>query len=136
MKFSLVRVPSRPFWPAWAIIVGLAWLALVCADVYISNRFDHEIQLCLFKKVTSVPCPTCGITRGIIHGLQGHFITAWQCNPLLFSLGVLFLIITIIRGIFGRAVRISLSLNEHRFAWIIAILLVLINWVYIIYCVG
>jgi len=136
MKFLLIHVPRRPLWPAWASVLVLAWLVLVCVNVYLSNRFDQQIELCLFKKLTHVPCPTCGITRGVLHALHGRFITAWLCNPLLFSAGALFVVISIMRVGFSRAIRISLSLYERRFVWILAILLILINWVYIIFRVG
>ncbi|MDX2083799.1 MAG: DUF2752 domain-containing protein [Candidatus Melainabacteria bacterium] len=37
---------------------------------------------CQFKLATGFPCATCGLTRGIIHLMQGNLEAAWQYNPL------------------------------------------------------
>ena len=36
---------------------------------------------CLFKALTGVPCPGCGVTRSILALASGHFAEAWRANP-------------------------------------------------------
>ena len=55
---------------------------------------------CEFKRLLGFPCPTCGLTRSVIHTLHGRFGEAWQLNPaglflvfglVLFGLALVFL---------------------------------------------
>ncbi|HEX7151127.1 MAG TPA: DUF2752 domain-containing protein [Thermoanaerobaculia bacterium] len=41
---------------------------------------------CLFRKLTGLDCPGCGMTRGLYHLLHGHVWTAFRFNPLMFVL--------------------------------------------------
>jgi Protein of unknown function (DUF2752) len=41
---------------------------------------------CVFRMVTGLLCPGCGITRALHHLLHGRFEQAMQLNPLLFLL--------------------------------------------------
>jgi hypothetical protein len=136
MKISLARVPRRPPWPAWAVAVVATWLALVGSAVYIAAGSGRHLELCLFKFVTHLPCPTCGSTRGVFHLLHGRLLAAWLCNPLVFSVGLLFLVVVIMRIFTGRVIRVTLSLRERRIAWILAAVLVIANWIYVIIRVG
>jgi hypothetical protein len=36
---------------------------------------------CWFKRGFDFPCPTCGMTRSVLHTLRGQFGAAWQLNP-------------------------------------------------------
>lgn len=44
---------------------------------------------CVWKALTHVPCPTCGLTRGVLAGLKGDYLLAWQYNPIALVLVVL-----------------------------------------------
>ena len=47
--------------------------------VFVAGReFGWE---CGFKRLFGFPCPTCGLTRSVIHTLHGQFGEAWQLNP-------------------------------------------------------
>ena len=39
---------------------------------------------CIFKKVLSIPCPGCGMTRAFTAFLKGHFIEAFTYNLLFY----------------------------------------------------
>lgn len=57
------------------------------------TNFHTSVDLCLFKHVTKIPCPSCGSTRSIIQVVQGNILQAIYLNPLgLF--GTLMLLIT------------------------------------------
>jgi len=136
MKFEFVHVCRRPQWPVWAVIVVLVWLALGGAAVLLSSYCDRAVSLCLFKRITGLPCPTCGFTRGLLSLLGGRPGRGWLYNPLLFSVLVLGILATGIRVLFARAVKIRLTRIERIIAWLLAGVLFAANWAYVIFYVG
>ena len=48
------------------------------------------MAFCLFRAVTGVPCPGCGITRGVIEIARGNFRKAWRLNPGSFAVVLFF----------------------------------------------
>jgi hypothetical protein len=68
--------------------------------------------------------------------LYGRFVQAWLCNPLLYSVLGIFFAVTAVRLVAGRTVRIHLSPAERIVAWIVAVVLFVANWAYVIFCVG
>lgn len=53
-------------------IIGYAWVLL-------SNSNTH---VCIFKQLTSYPCPSCGVTRSVKTFLAGNYLEAVLINPL------------------------------------------------------
>lgn len=136
MKINVVHVCRRPQWPVWAVIVVLGWLALGGAAVWLSSHHDRVVTLCLIKRVTSLPCPTCGFTRGVLSLLSGRPGQGWLYNPLLFSVSVLFFLATGMRILFAQAVTIRLARMERAITWLLAAILFAANWAYVIFYVG
>lgn len=46
-------------------------------------------NLCPFVLITGYPCPGCGMTRAVLHLLQGEFIQAAVMNPFVYGIIVL-----------------------------------------------
>lgn len=136
MKFEFVHVSRWPRWPIWAVLLVIVWLSLGGATIWLSSHLDREVTLCLLKRITGLPCPTCGFTRGGLCVLSGHPIRAWLYNPLLFSVLSLFIAVTGIRILFARSLRIRLTRTERTVAWLLAAVLFAANWVYVIIYVG
>jgi len=136
MKIEIVHISRRPRWPLWAVLLVLVWSSCGVAMVWLSAHFHQPVQLCLFKRLTGVPCPTCGFTRGAISLLSGHIAQAWLYNPLLYLVLTLFLAVTAVRVIWARSIRINLTDKEHSAIWILAGLLFFANWIYVILFVG
>lgn len=136
MKLELVRVCRRPPWPSWAVLMVLAWCGFGAAAIFLAVHREQAVQLCLFKRLTGFPCPTCGFTRGALSFLHGHIIQAWLYNPLLYSALALFCAVVGVRVIFARVMRVSLTPTERRAAWVLALVLFAANWAYVILCVG
>lgn len=132
MHIELIRTSRRPSWPVWAMLVVLLWLGLGGLIIFLGSYFHHPVELCLFKRVTGLPCPTCGFTRGALSFLHGHIVQGWLYNPLLFSVLILFFAYNAIGFIFSRTVQIHLTYRERTIAWILAIMLLSINWMYVI----
>lgn len=136
MKIELIHVARRPAWPYWAVLIVLVWFGLGAGALSLASHLNQPAQLCLLKRLTGIPCPTCGFTRGAMAFLHGHIVQAWLYNPLLYSALALFAIFVAIRVVLARAVRVSLNRMERRTAWILATALFFGNWAYVILCVG
>ena len=50
---------------------------------------------CVFHEVTGLHCPGCGITRMCLALIRLDFSLAFQCNPLIFSLLPVFLLVAV-----------------------------------------
>ena len=65
-------------------------ISLALAGIYIrfsGQAFEAVYFLpCVFKGVTGMPCPGCGMTRACLAILQGEFTTAWRYHPFSFLL--------------------------------------------------
>ena len=86
---------------------------------------------CPFKKITGIPCPTCGGIRLYHSVIKGDFYRAFLFNPLIFLSGVVIFILAIY-DIFiftGLIKKKKISFNLFR---IILIISVLANWIYLI----
>jgi len=136
MKVECIQLRRWPGWPWWSIVLPALWLALGGVTLVLSARTGRPVRLCLLKRFTGYPCPTCGFTRGVLSFLQGHLLQGWLCNPLLFSfLGVLMTAVGI-RVLFGRSLDVHVTPRERTAAWLAALLLALVNWLYVILYVG
>jgi hypothetical protein len=52
------------------------------------------IPLCMFKRVFSLPCPGCGLTRSVASVLHGDFLKSWSYHPLgIFFVGAALLLV-------------------------------------------
>ncbi|HUJ16410.1 MAG TPA: DUF2752 domain-containing protein [Nitrospirota bacterium] len=119
----------------FGIIYGLiALLALVAA------RFLPVLAVapsCPFKALTGLPCPTCGSTRSIVHLAHGDFTAALAMNPLICMLcTVAFL--GLFYGILAKVTelpgfRIALSDREKNAFRVVAVLILLSNWMYLFF---
>jgi len=115
------------------VLVVLLWSALGGIVVLLGSHFGQRIELCLFKHLTGLACPTCGFMRGAMCLLHGQVVRAWLYNPLLFSTLTLFFAAIVIQLLFGRGVQIHLTHKERIITWVLAITLFLANWVYVIF---
>ena len=60
------------------LITGYGWLGFNL----LTSRTGSHFPACLFKTVTSIPCPSCGSTRSIEFALHGDLGNALLTNPL------------------------------------------------------
>ena len=121
-----------------ACIAGYSWLFLNY-NRSISNSIEPGV--CLFKRVTSIPCPSCGSTRSVLSFINGDLIGAFWWNPF----GILIMIILILlpgwifydviskkNTFFNFYNKAERFLKQKQLA-IPAILLVILNWIWNIY---
>ena len=129
MRIELARTSRLGGWSVALVLCGLAWLTIVAVIQFAPVQGP---ALCTFKRVTSLPCPTCGATRCAVSVLSGSVSAAVAFNPLLFVAGVLMLVSMILRTCFARQVRLGLTGRQRVGAWITAGVLVAVNWAYLI----
>ena len=94
--------------------------------------------------MTGIPCPTCGMTRGMASLLHGDVHTALLLNPLgmLLLLGMVIYLAYAVVVVSARLPRLRwepLSKGSIRFLRWSAVLLIAGNWVYLMiheYCMS
>lgn len=136
MKIDVVQVSRRLNWPVWVVPLIFVWLSLGAATIWLGRYLDRPVHLCLLKRFTGFPCPTCGFTRGLFSMMHGDIIQTWLYNPLLFSALILLFIVTAFRIISGRSLRVYLTRTERQITWTISFVLLFVNWIYVIFYVG
>jgi Protein of unknown function (DUF2752) len=55
-------------------------LGLIAARIVDPNR-PLPFDVCLFKRLTGIPCPTCGLTRALCHALRGDWGVSFDYHP-------------------------------------------------------
>jgi len=101
----------------------------------------HDIQVCLFKKVTGIPCPSCGATHSIVSLIHGDISGAVMENPLGILLASCLLVFPfwILMDWMKKEVRFykfylrTEALLRRKYVAIPAIMMLLINWIWNIY---
>ena len=133
---ELQPAPRRPDWPLWAVAVVAAWATLLAVSVALSVARGRAVELCTFKHVTGVPCPACGMTRGVLAGLRGRPVDMWLHNPLMFTVLGLWAGSTRLRVGLARRVRVRLTGRTRTAAWALGGGALAANWAYVIRCIG
>ena len=59
------------------------------------DNLDTLLQVnipCLFRTITGIPCPGCGLTRAYISAFHGDLKTAWYFHPLWWTIPILVIV--------------------------------------------
>jgi hypothetical protein len=103
-----------------------------------TNQSNDEIGFCILKKVTNIPCPSCGSTRALLLFLDGQIIKSVNENPfailifiylLIAPFWLLFDLILKKKTIDTFYYQIEDYLKK-RYVFIPLILLVILNWIW------
>jgi hypothetical protein len=121
-----------------ACAAGYIWL-LITYNRNVSN--GGEPGVCIFKRITGIPCPSCGSTRSVLSLLKGDVLGALFWNPFGFILMAIMVIspIWILYDLIGKKETLfQVYTNSEKFLkrkWVAisAILIVLLNWIWNIY---
>lgn len=121
-----------------ACIAGYLWL---CFFYFKGEAAKGVPEVCLFKYLTSIPCPSCGSTRSIILLLHGNFEGAFFFNPFGYILVFVLLIAPIwimVDLITAKATlyvfyRYTENLIKRKLIAIPLIIIVILNWIWNIY---
>lgn len=114
---------------------GYAWLYYNLNSGFVGNS---TVEVCLFKHVTNIPCPSCGSTRSVISLLNGDFSGALLQNPLgyLIALILSFAPIWILADLITKKQtflhayqKMETQLRKTKYATPLA-LVVIVNWIW------
>ncbi len=113
---------------------GIAFLALL------AGRFLPVLALapsCALRTLTGLPCPTCGSTRSLVHLSHGDVVSAFAMNPLTTAAllaAVIYLLYSVTALTFNLPrVAFALTEKEKDLVRASAVLLLLLNWVYLLF---
>lgn len=118
-----------------ACITGYIWLYLGLSN---EQSMGKPIEVCLIKRFTNIPCPSCGSTRSILSLTKGNFNEAFSINPMGFLIALIMFLspLWIIADIaikkntlFNFYQRLETHLKRVRFA-IPLLLIVIVNWIW------
>ena len=121
-----------------ACAAGYIWLFI---NYHRSVSDSMEPGVCLFKRITGIPCPSCGSTRSVLSILNGDFAGALLWNPFgLIIISILILAplwilydIVLHKDSFLQIYNRAEIFLERKWIAIILILLVIMNWIWNIY---
>ena len=129
---------ATPLEITWLHLVALAGTLIVMG--FVGSRLAWGQlpvlpPLCLFKAMTGWPCGTCGTTRAFQALARGDVITALRFQPLLMTLYLGALVVTLIDGAawWGRRRQwLPILLRKVSLSPWIFVGLFLFNWFYLI----
>ena len=133
------RLHLRPWehrGPRLARLRDASLMFLAVAVLVVWNPLEHPgPKICLLRHGVALPCPLCGLTRGMALCLRGHPITASILNPLsvpLLLLMLLFGIKWMIEYAWNRRIDIVWSPGVVRTMLWLGYLAMLASWVYLL----
>lgn len=64
----------------YALAIVLAYTALLLMDLH--QNHEHNSTICIFKNLTNIPCPGCGLGRATLALFNGNFIQSFHYHIL------------------------------------------------------
>ena len=116
--------------PIWAVGVVATYLAAVGAFALLAGLAAPT--LCMLRRVTGYPCPTCGTTRMVLAALELRIVEAFFHNPLMFLLCVVSIVLLTIRFATARCIVWITSPTSRRVFIAGMLLAFLANWMYLL----
>lgn len=133
---NLMNPDKRIYWILILLTIG----SYVWIGYHLSHTDSHASgTLCLFKSVTGIPCPSCGVTRSVLSLVSGDVVTALWVNPLGILASILLLVVPVWIGIdFLRKEHTLLLvykrseeiIGSNKFIYLPLIGLIAINWIW------
>ncbi|WP_348798159.1 DUF2752 domain-containing protein [Flavobacterium adhaerens] len=121
-----------------ACFLGYSWLLFFKSVVHHS---DLDMTVCVFKRVTGYPCPSCGSTRAVSHLFNGEISKSLWLNPFGILVAAIMIVspiwivwdwITNRQSFYNFYLKVEYYIKKKQIA-IPLIVLVIINWVWNIY---
>lgn len=136
MKISLEKLPKNT--TDYEMIWGALGALAILTARFVPFSLFPRLFFCPFRRLTGYPCFSCGMTRCFILMSHFDFKAGIEMNPLggaIFIFTAVFVGYVIIAVLFKTCrIRIRItSKSEGNYVRIAVILIVFINWLYLIY---
>jgi hypothetical protein len=126
-------VTRRPGVPV-GLIVGIG--GLLAVGLVSTLGLDRlGLTLCTFKRLTGLPCATCGSTRALAQLARLDLAGALAQNPLAALLAiaaVAWAAIDLLLVVRGRALSLEMTAAEGRGLSLAAVVAAVLNWAYVV----
>ena len=117
-----------------ACLVGYIWLYYGITTLNSTNALD----VCIVKRITTIPCPSCGTTRAVVALSHGDFWKSLYLNPfgiivsLIMIIAPIWIVLDLLRrkNSFFDFYHFIESIIRKRNIAIFLIILVLLNWIW------
>ena len=122
-----------------ACFLGYSWLLFLKLAPVKNSGLD--LTVCVFKRVTSLPCPSCGTTRAVSYLFNGEIVKSLFLNPF----GIIVAVIMVVspgwilwdviakrQSFYNFYIKTESIIRKKEIA-IPLIILVILNWVWNIY---
>jgi hypothetical protein len=136
MRLIWTSTSRLPRWPLWGVGLLCAWAGLMTLAGWLVSKVHPGQSICLFKRVTGLPCATCGLTRGVFNLLHGHPVVGWAHNPLWMTVLAVTAGILAVRLVTGKAPHLEATPRQRTCLLVAAVAVFLLNWAYVIALVG
>jgi hypothetical protein len=134
LRLALEPATRIPRVPWWAVLVVAGWITAVAVIHARGLAIGGEPPVvCTFRRMTGVPCATCGSTRAAFALARGDLFAALLLNPLVVVTGAVLALILLARLVSARRLRLELSRPGRWLAWSIAAVLFAANWAWVIW---
>ncbi len=118
----------------WApAIAAAAWISAVTGILVLNEVGLGPGTVCTFKRVTGIPCPTCGGTRAAVCLATARPLDALWFNPLVTVGLVLLAGWAVLRFGFGRRIAWRVGRRTRIIGWSLIAVAAAANWVYLIF---
>jgi hypothetical protein len=135
-RFGLFFRPLAPKETDFELLFLLVSCGLA-ASCYFYLKLGMPWPGCWLRKLTGIPCPTCGATRCAMSLMHGDMVGAWLRNPLVFTCysGTILVNLYAASVLFFRLPRLrlaSLPSQVKRALRIVTIFALAANWIYLL----
>lgn len=113
------------------LIATVLWFLSVCAFTWLNLQNGTQHTICPLKNLLDVACPGCGGTRATLALAKGHISQAFAFNPLTSALLLLSPAI-LFAGYRNYRRKPDERWRPGRAFWMIATILVLANWGFVL----
>jgi hypothetical protein len=133
-----MKIVSRPVprWPRIPLgIMGFAglWALVVIVTQVFKHYTGADLDTCLFHRLTGYSCPTCGTTRGLLALARGAWRESLAWNPMTMTGAVIGSMAVLSRVLTARTVEFQFTPREKRALIIAGLVLLGVNWAWLIY---
>ena len=122
-----------------ACFLGYSWLLFL--KLTLVKKSGVDLTVCVFKRVTNLPCPSCGTTRAVLQIFHGEILNSLYLNPFgivvaiimtLFPIWIIWDFIQNKQSFHDFYIKIETIIRKKEIA-IPLIVFVIFNWIWNIY---